>query len=192
MKDEGEMRNAERGMRKRAKDEGEMRNAGREMRKSDAKDEGRRMKDESGHSSQTAKSQESTATPDGSPGGTTAVSSESGNQLSDVSFQLSSVEQIAKRLVQRDPTSLPHRTLLALVYLKENRPATALGVYENLHVPPNALTPSALAVHAAVLEANGNTADAAKEAAQIPRSVLLPEEERRAARSAVARVFYAR
>jgi hypothetical protein len=66
--------------------------------------------------------------------------------------------------------------LLALVHLKQNRPATALGVYENIHVPTNALTPSALAVHAAVLQANGNTDDATKEAAQVPRSALLPEE----------------
>ncbi|HEY1582678.1 MAG TPA: hypothetical protein VGF73_06240 [Chthoniobacterales bacterium] len=90
--------------------------------------------------------------------------------------ELTTVEQIAKRLVQRDPTSLPHRTLLALVYLKENRPATALAVYEDLNVPASALTPSALAVHAAVLEANGNIEDASKEASQIPRSALLPEE----------------
>ncbi len=102
--------------------------------------------------------------------------SETSPDLSTLNSELSTVEQIAQRLVQRDPTSLPHRTLLALVYLKENRPATALGVYENLHVPPNALTPSALAVHAAVLQANGNTAAAAQEAGQIPRSTLLPEE----------------
>lgn len=90
--------------------------------------------------------------------------------------ELITVEQLAQQLVQRAPASLPHRTLLALVYLKENRPATALGVYENLNIPAHALTPPALAVHAAVLAANGNTAGAAKEAARIPRSVLLPEE----------------
>ncbi len=90
--------------------------------------------------------------------------------------QLSEIERLAQELVQRNPTSLPHRTLLALVYLKENRTATALGVYENLNVPRNALTPSALAVHAAVLAANGNTAEAEKEAAQVPPAALLPEE----------------
>ena len=90
--------------------------------------------------------------------------------------QLSTLETLARDLVRRESASLPHRTLLALVYLKQGRPATALGVYDNLHVPPNALTPSALAVHAAVLQANGNMEDATKEAAQVPRNALLPEE----------------
>ncbi len=90
--------------------------------------------------------------------------------------ELITVAQIAEQLVRLEPSSLPHRTLLALVYLKQNRPATALGVYQDLHVPANALTPSALAVHAAVLAANGNLADAEKEASQVPRNSLLPEE----------------
>ncbi len=90
--------------------------------------------------------------------------------------ELITISQLAEALIAREPASLPHRTLLALVYLKQNRPATALGVYENLHVPPSALTPTALTVHAAVLQANGNTADAAKEAEQVPRGALLPEE----------------
>jgi hypothetical protein len=110
-------------------------------------------------------------------GGATAVSSGSASDLQSPISDLRAVEQLAKQLVQRDPASLPHRTLLALVYLKQNRPATALGVYEKLNVPPNALTPSALAVHAAVLKANGNLDDAVKEAAQVPRSALLPEEQ---------------
>lgn len=92
------------------------------------------------------------------------------------SSEFAQIERLARDLIQRDPASLPHRTLLALVYLKQNRPATALGVYENIHVSTNALTPSALAVHAAVLQANGRVDDAAKEAAQVPRSALLPEE----------------
>ena len=122
----------------------------------------------------------------GAPGGTVRLrrmsskSSSHSSQLSAVSpphaDQLSEIEALAVDLVRREPASLPHRTLLALVYLKENRPATALGVYEKLNVPPHALTPSALAVHAAVLQANGNAADAAKEASQVPRNSLLPEE----------------
>ncbi len=51
-----------------------------------------------------------------------------------------------------------------------------MKLYRDLRIPTNALTPSALAVHAAILRANGNTDDAAKEAAQIPKSALLPEE----------------
>ena len=95
----------------------------------------------------------------------------------EIGSELSELEGVAKDLVKREPNSLPHRTLLALVYLKEKRPATALGVYENLQISANALTPSTLAVHAAILQANGQTDGAAKEAAQVPRSALLPEEQ---------------
>ena len=89
---------------------------------------------------------------------------------------LNQVEQLAEKLVQRNPRSLPHRTLLALARLRQNRAADALAVYANLQVPTNALTPSALAVHAAVLAANGKIDDAKTEAKQIKRDNLLPEE----------------
>jgi hypothetical protein len=71
---------------------------------------------------------------------------------------------------------LPHRTFLALARLKQNRAADALAVYENITVARGSLTPSALAVHAAVLAVNGKMDDAKKEAAQIKRDNLLPEE----------------
>ncbi len=108
--------------------------------------------------------------------GGTSVSSGSPSDLRPQTSDLRAIEQIAQRLVEREPSSLPHRTLLALVYLKQNRPATALRVYQKLQVPPTALTPSALAVHAAVLRANGNLEGAAQEASQVPRTALLPEE----------------
>ena len=90
--------------------------------------------------------------------------------------ELAAIEAIAAKLVEREPASLPHRTLLALARLQQNRAADALAVYEKLQMTPQALTPSALAVHAAVLAANGNRADAKTEAAQVPADKLLPEE----------------
>jgi hypothetical protein len=90
---------------------------------------------------------------------------------------LNEIEQLAKKLVERNPRSLPHRTLLALARLRQNRAAEALDVYANIQVAPNALTSSALAVHAAILAANGRDDDAKTEAAQIKVDNLLPEEK---------------
>ncbi len=91
--------------------------------------------------------------------------------------QLLVIEKLAEKLVQREPASLPHRTLLALVRLKQHRPVAALQVYDGINVAPNALTPSALAVHAAVLSANGHTEEARAEMAKVPNESLLPEEQ---------------
>jgi len=90
--------------------------------------------------------------------------------------ELNSIEQLAEKLMQRDPASLPHRTLLALARLRQNRPADALAVYSNIQVTQRALTPSALAVHAAVLAANGRLSEAQAEWKEIPMDKLLPEE----------------
>ena len=92
------------------------------------------------------------------------------------SHALKSVEEIAQKLVTDEPASLPHRTLLALTLLKENRPYTALAAYKNLNVPPNAVSASTLAVHAAVLAASGQVDGAKSEAEKIPADKLLPEE----------------
>lgn len=91
--------------------------------------------------------------------------------------QRSEIERLAEDLVRREPTSLPHRTLLALARLKAGRPAEALGVYSGLNVPQKALSASALAVHSAVLAANGQEEDAQTEASQIKPELLLPEEQ---------------
>jgi hypothetical protein len=88
---------------------------------------------------------------------------------------LKEIEQLARKLVEQNPRSLPHRTLLALARLKQHRPAAALDVYSNTKVAPNTLSPSALVVHAAVLEANGHHEDAMTEA-QVPPDKLLLEE----------------
>ncbi|MEY2541875.1 MAG: hypothetical protein QOI22_1477, partial [Verrucomicrobiota bacterium] len=97
------------------------------------------------------------------------------SQLS-TSSELLAIEHLAEQLVKREPASLPHRTLLALARLKQHRPAAALDAYANIQVAPHALSPSALAVHAAVLFANGGVDDARREIQQAPLEKLLPEE----------------
>lgn len=92
------------------------------------------------------------------------------------SSELKSIELLAEKLVQEEPTSLPHRTLLALALLKENRPYTALTLYQNLTVPQNAVNASTIAVHAAVLAASGQIEPAKSEAEKIRPDKLLPEE----------------
>jgi hypothetical protein len=87
------------------------------------------------------------------------------------------IERLARKLVEQNPHSLPHRTLLALARLRQNRPEEALDVYSNIQVAPRALTSAALAVHAAILAANGRWDDAKTEAAQIGVENLLPEEK---------------
>ncbi|MGH8100086.1 MAG: hypothetical protein ACREIW_02225, partial [Chthoniobacterales bacterium] len=99
-----------------------------------------------------------------------------GRQISN-GERMKQIEELAEKLVEQNPHSLPHRSLLALARLRENRAAEALEAYTNIHVAPNALTPSALAVHAAVLAANDRTEDARAEAGQIKIDSLLPEEK---------------
>lgn len=89
---------------------------------------------------------------------------------------LASIEQRAEELLRREPSSLPHRTLLALARLKQGRAEDALRVYANLRVAPSAMTPSALAIQAAVLAATNHFEEAKTEARQIPSDRLLSEE----------------
>jgi tetratricopeptide (TPR) repeat protein len=93
------------------------------------------------------------------------------------SSDLQALSALAEKLVEKNPRSLPHRTFLALARLKQNRAADALAVYENVTVARGALTPAALAVHAAVLAANGRSEEAKSEAAQAKPEQLLPEEK---------------
>ncbi len=98
------------------------------------------------------------------------------SDLQTPSSELQALSALAESLVAKNPRSMPHRTLLALVRLKQNRAADALAVYENINLTRGALTPSALAVHAAVLAANGKMEDAKSEAEQIRAEQLSPEE----------------
>lgn len=88
------------------------------------------------------------------------------------------IEELAAKLVEREPASLPHRSLLALARLRLGKYSDAMDTYSNIQVARNALTPSALAVHAAVLAANGKAEDAANEASSVDPNTLLPEEAR--------------
>jgi len=111
-------------------------------------------------------------------GGTGAVPSPETDATAGVPpDQIVAIEKLAERLVQQNPASLPHRTLLALARLRQGRAVAALQAYDNISVAPNALTPSALAVHAAVLGANGHTEAARAEIAKAPVEALLPEEQ---------------
>jgi tetratricopeptide (TPR) repeat protein len=90
--------------------------------------------------------------------------------------EIATIEQLAAKLVEREPSSLPHRTLLALARLKLGKLSDAMDAYSNIKASRGALTPSALAVHAAVLASNGHADDAAAEIRDLDPKRLLPEE----------------
>jgi hypothetical protein len=90
--------------------------------------------------------------------------------------ELREIETLAQKLMEREPGSLPHRTLLALARLKQNRPYDALSVYRGIQVPRNTLTTSTISVHAAVLAATNETEAAEREFDTLPADKLLPEE----------------
>ncbi len=91
--------------------------------------------------------------------------------------QAAAIEKLAEKLIEREPHSLPHRTLLALARLRQERAEDALRVYSQLQVKQDAVSGSALAVHAAILAATANLENAKTEAAQLKREQLLPEEQ---------------
>lgn len=103
--------------------------------------------------------------------------SPSASGLRPLSTDLSKIESLAEELVRREPSSLPHRTLLALARLKLDQPDKAFEVYSSLNVPPNTASPSAIAVHAAVLAGNDRMEDARIEAGAVNWEQLLPEEQ---------------
>jgi tetratricopeptide (TPR) repeat protein len=90
--------------------------------------------------------------------------------------ELAAIEELAAKLVQREPASLPHRTLLALARLRRGKFSDAMEAYAGVQAARGALTPSALAVHAAVLAATGHSDDAATEIRGVDLTRLLPEE----------------
>jgi cytochrome c-type biogenesis protein CcmH/NrfG len=91
--------------------------------------------------------------------------------------QAAAIEKLAEKLIDREPRSLPHRTLLALALLRQERAEDALRVYSQLQVKQDEVSGSALAVHAAILAATANLENAKTEAAQLKREQLLPEEQ---------------
>ena len=91
--------------------------------------------------------------------------------------ELKSVEALARKLLEAEPDSLPHRTLLALALLKQNHPRDALAVYNGVNASQSQLTPSVVVVHAATLAANGREVDARIEISHLPKNKMLPEEQ---------------
>jgi hypothetical protein len=89
--------------------------------------------------------------------------------------ELRETEKLAEQLVEREPKSLPHRTLLALARLRQGLPSSALDAY-GIEVPEEAITPSAAVVRAAALSANGRTDEARTLIANLRAEQLLPEE----------------
>ena len=77
--------------------------------------------------------------------------------------------------MKREPTSLPHRTLLALARLRAGHINTALEAY-NIEVPEEVITPSAIAVRAAALAANGRQKEATDLLRDLNPDQLVPEE----------------
>jgi len=90
--------------------------------------------------------------------------------------QVSQMYTRARLLVKEDPSSLPHRTVLALACLRMNDPAAAMQVYEGLNVNWALQSPSNVAVYAATLKANGRDERAESIARNISANALRPEE----------------
>jgi hypothetical protein len=84
--------------------------------------------------------------------------------------------ETARQLVLRNPASLPHRTTLALGYLRMNQPAEALAVYDGIQLPWEQMRPNQRAIYAATLGANGRVEEAQAAAAGLPREAFTAEE----------------
>lgn len=83
----------------------------------------------------------------------------------------------AERLVAATPSSMPHRTTLALARLRLGRNADALSVFRKVSIPENVALPNTRLVHALALRACGFTVEAKTEAGRVPRTRLRPEEK---------------
>lgn len=82
----------------------------------------------------------------------------------------------AERLFREQPTSLPHRTALALARLRLGQNTAALEVFRSIVIPEGVAQPSTRVVLAAVLRANGFDVEARAEADRVPRARLKKEE----------------
>jgi tetratricopeptide (TPR) repeat protein len=84
--------------------------------------------------------------------------------------------KVAQELVAETPSSLAHRTTLALANVRLKDAMGAMKVYRGLTVPWNRASPSHRAVYAAALGLNGNISEARAQAGAIPLDSLRPEE----------------
>lgn len=89
---------------------------------------------------------------------------------------LESALATSERLVAAAPTSLPHRTTLALARLRLGRNADALQTFRNLNIPEGVAVPNTRLVHALALHACGFNVEARAEASKVPRNRLRAEE----------------
>lgn len=83
----------------------------------------------------------------------------------------------AERLVAATPTSMPHRTTLALARLRLGRNADALQVFRNITVSDAVMLPNTRLIYALALKACGFTTEARAEASKSQRSRLRAEEK---------------
>lgn len=84
--------------------------------------------------------------------------------------------QRATRLVERLPRRPNYRATLALLELRRDRPEEALRLYRRAALEPAAMSAQNRLVYAAVLHANGQSAEARTLVQGIDPSRLLPEE----------------
>ncbi len=83
----------------------------------------------------------------------------------------------ARELVALAPTSLAHRTTLALANVRLKDGVSALAVYRGLNVPWDKASPSHRAVYAATLGLIGKGSEARAQASAISLDSLRPEEQ---------------
>ncbi len=83
----------------------------------------------------------------------------------------------ARQLVRSAPSSLPHRTVLALAELRLGNPEAALQTYEGLAVDWQQAAPGSVVVYAAALRANGREHEARAHASLASVDHLRPEEQ---------------
>lgn len=82
----------------------------------------------------------------------------------------------ARQLVAQAPSSLPHRTTLALALLRTGDAKGALDVYKGIQITWDRVAPGARAVHVAVLGANGLGDEARQEVRSLRLEDLRAEE----------------
>ena len=82
----------------------------------------------------------------------------------------------AKELVAATPTSLAHRTTLALANVRLKDGVAALAVYQGLNIPWDKASPNHRAIYAAALGLIGRGSEARAQASAIPLDSLRPEE----------------
>ena len=100
--------------------------------------------------------------------------------------ELRDIEALAAKLVEKEPTSLPHRTASRPCPASPEKAGRSAGGLQGRQRSQD-IAEYGLggAVHAAVLAATGHPDDARAEAAQLPADKMLPEEKKLLAQSGI-------